>query len=55
MLKEMFTDGDTFRLGLDNPHLPDNTRWPLIVAAVFVDLQYFENSDTTTVSGILDG
>jgi uncharacterized protein YxjI len=55
MLKEMFTDADNFRLGFDNPHLPDNARWLLIAAAIFVDLQYFENnSGSSSISGILD-
>ncbi|RYE81223.1 MAG: hypothetical protein EOO74_00910 [Myxococcales bacterium] len=43
-LKEMFTDADTFRLGFDNPGLRDDTRWLLIAAAIFVDLQFFEDN-----------
>lgn len=47
MLKEMFTDADTFRLGFDNPGLSDSMRWLLIAAAVFVDLQFFEENQGT--------
>lgn len=43
-LKEIFTDADNFRIGFDNPSLPDHVRWLLIAAAIFVDLQYFENN-----------
>lgn len=54
MLKEMFTDADTFRLGFDNPNLRDETRWLLIAAALFIDLQYFEdNKGASTVSNLL--
>ena len=54
MLKEMFTDADTFRLGFDNPNLHDGTRWVLIAAAIFVDLQYFENNaGASTAADIL--
>lgn len=54
MLKEMFTDADTFRLGFDNPNLGDDARWLLVAAALFIDLQYFENnSGSSTVSSIL--
>jgi hypothetical protein len=50
LLKEMFTDADVFRLGFDNPHLPDSSRWLLIAAAIFVDLQYFENNSGASAS-----
>ncbi len=44
LLKEMFTDADTFRLGFENPNLRDDARWLLIVAAIFIDLQFFEDN-----------
>lgn len=54
MLKEMFTDTDNFRLGFDNPNLPNEVRWLLIAAAIFIDLQYFEdNQGSTAVGNIL--
>lgn len=54
MLKEMFTDADTFRLGFDNPHLTDGARWLLITAAIFVDLQFFEdNAGSSSVSSLI--
>jgi len=55
-LKETFTDADSFRIGFDNPNLRDDARWLLIAAAIFVDLQYFENNaGSSTLSNLTDG
>jgi uncharacterized protein YxjI len=55
LLKEMFTDADTFRLVFENPGLRDDTRWLLIVAALFIDLQFFEdNAGAKTASSLFD-
>lgn len=39
---EMFTDKDTFQLEYNDPNLSADLRVVLVLAAVFIDLQYFE-------------
>jgi len=42
ILNEMFTDRDHFMVKCENPSLTDTDRKLLLSAALFVDLQYFE-------------
>lgn len=42
-LTELMTDKDNFEIEFTNPNLPDEHRKILIAAAIFIDLQYFEN------------
>lgn len=53
LLKEMFTDADSFRIHFDDPSLPNDTRWLLIAAAIFIDLQYFEDNKGSSVVAAL--
>lgn len=54
VLKELFTDADTFQLEFTDPGLTAGERQLLLAAAVFVDLQYFENKGGGGL-GLLDG
>lgn len=54
VLKELFTDADTFQLEFSDPGLTPAERQLLLAAAVFVDLQYFENKGGEGLS-LLDG
>ncbi len=42
-LSEIFTDKDNFHVGYTSPELTNEERWLVLAAAIFVDLQYFEN------------
>lgn len=42
-LREIFLDADNFQLELTSPSLTKDERLLLLAAAIFVDLQYFEN------------
>lgn len=46
-VKEIFTDADTFRILFDDRALDDGMRWLLVAAAIFIDLQWFEDNDAT--------
>ena len=43
LLKEAFTDADRFRILMPRPDLTLEERMLVLAAAIFVDLQYFEN------------
>lgn len=43
LLKEMFLDADTFVLDYQDPSMPESTKKILLAAAIFVDLEYFED------------
>jgi uncharacterized protein YxjI len=42
VLKEVFTDGDTFKVHLSDPSLTITERSLILVSSIFIDLQYFE-------------
>jgi uncharacterized protein YxjI len=42
MLQEAFTDSDRFRVAFDSPELNHDERSLILAAAIFIDLQYFE-------------
>ena len=42
MLREAFTDADTFRIAYESPILGLEERALVLAAAIFIDLQYFE-------------
>lgn len=42
MLREAFTDADRFRVGFESPELSLDERSLVLAAALFIDLQYFE-------------
>lgn len=54
VLKEVFTDADNFRLRFISSELGDGVRWLLIAAAIFVDLQWFEDSGSSSESSSSD-